>query len=195
MYPGQEGGSANRQAPQATNRASYGQTSQQSGQRMAPTILPQPVLLVGYTPDGAAILMSNTTQNSVSQMTTQPSPAYATNRDQQVATNQMQTVSPVATTTPGYAPPTSQELMTNIFQTQSPVMAVPTTILGPDGNAYTALVKPSSQQGMFSCHYCSSPHQSSFLPIFVLTKMPCNRGWNASYRARSHLYWRNLSIS
>lgn len=149
MYPGQEGSYASRQAPPAATRTNYSQASQNPVQRIAPTILPQPVLLVGYTPDGAPILMSNTAQNNVSTLTTQPSQAYATNANQHAPTNPMLTASPTATTTPSYAATTSNELMTNLFAMQTPVMAVPTTILGPDGQSYTALVKPNTQQGMF----------------------------------------------
>jgi len=119
---------------------------------MSNTLVPQPVLLVGYTPDGSPILMANPSQNSITAITT-------TNRSNALQTHapMLQTQTPVAATV--LPSPTLQtaipistqsnlDAYSTILQVHTPVMAVPKTILGPDGKQYTALVKPTSSAGM-----------------------------------------------
>lgn len=152
LYPAQQ------QTNAAGAQSGYVQTGQQVPMRRhgatvanASTFVPQPVLLVGYTPDGSPILMANPSQNSIASIT-------ATNRS-----NAMQTSAPMlATQTPVAATvqpashlqtaiplstQTNMDAYSTILHTQTPVMAVPKTIYGPDGKLYTALVKPTSSSG------------------------------------------------
>lgn len=168
MYPGQSGGSSSTLAQPGGTRTNYATQRPKQPSRIPPPILPQPVLLVGYTPDGAPILMSNTTQNSVSQlaptMTTTQVPFY----DPQSTVAPTLTTGSTAAALPTETTQMSAEVMTNLFNTQNPVMAVPTTILGPDGKPYTALVKPTSQQGTSTLLSHSPSSLTLILPIFLL---------------------------
>lgn len=192
MYPGHEGSSTSHQGQSAGTRATYAGTRQQTVQRNPPTILPQPVLLVGYTPEGAPILMSNTAQNTVSQMTTHSTSTHAPVFDQQSAVAPSLTTGTVAVTGPPQASHMTNEMMTNLLQTQTPVLAVPVTILGPDGKPVTALVKPTSNQRTLGFLPSFHSRLLQFLPLSSCLEMRYNRNWSTSYRARYHLYWRHL---
>jgi hypothetical protein len=101
--------------------------------------------------------MSNPSQNSIAHLT-------QTNQHQSPGMPPViDTQSPLNTTLSTLGQPTLQTspfLMSEdsnmaafntIVQAPAPVMAVPRTILGPDGKAYTALVKPSAVSGAPLC--------------------------------------------
>ena len=170
MYPAQERTAAPVRTNGPTQTAATGTKRTRGPAKIQQPLVPQAVLLVGYTPEGAPILMSNPSQNTVAtltstqsqrMMTTQP-PIYETQSP--VASALFST--PDAAASVPMAADTNQNYIQTLLQDQTPVMAVPKTILGPDGNAYTVLVRPTSSAGTS----CPFPFYS---PIFYFFYLPC----------------------
>lgn len=156
MYPGHTGTSTHSATGTTRNTTVATATRRPPVQKMAPTILPQPVLLVGYTPDGSPILMSNPNQGSVSSlMSTSSAASTSTGRQIHTLNSSLYSTS-VSTSGAPYAGPsgpmTNNDYLSTIFQDKQPVMAVATTVLGPDGKSCVALVKPTSHSGASWSH-------------------------------------------
>jgi hypothetical protein len=152
MYPAQERRLASDRPSSAMQSTTTNTRRRLQPKQTQQTLVPQAVLLVGYTPDGAPIFMSNPTQNTVASITStyrsqsnQPqAPIYET---QTAVAPTLISTSGVTTTVPIGTADANLDALTTILQTQTPVVAVPKTILGPDGKPYTALVRPTSSTG------------------------------------------------
>lgn len=115
------------------------------------TLVPQAVLLVGYTPEGSPILMTNPTQNTYSALTT-ASRGQSTTTQPPIFDNQS-TIDASLITSPGVgssipiSKQSEEDFMNTVMREHQPVMAAPRTILGPDGKPYTALVRINNSAG------------------------------------------------
>lgn len=153
MYPASEQRASSASSNGGHYARSSGAARPPTPKKVAPAMLPQAVLLVGYTPDGAPILMADPAQNSLATLTARNKgpqstlpPIIAT----QAAFLPTLTGAPTQTlhaTTMPLSEAGNIESLTNILETHTPVIAVPKTILGPDGKPYTALVHPTSSSG------------------------------------------------
>lgn len=162
-YPGARQPTNTNRAPTATNRpqaATSTATTRSTNRRPTrtnnePALVPQAVVLVGYTPFGDPIFMANPSAQSYTHSTN-----LQAIQTRLLATTTQQAVDPFATTSI-YAPtsplssisapavPVGEDYLATQLQTHQPQLVVPKTVYGPDGLLYTALVRPTSSAGTF----------------------------------------------